>query len=182
MHPVWPSDGVPWVPGSQSSGSGLACPPTAGGVKTKTTHPYRRGKSSSGSVHTDRNTDGGRGKATRAREHTDDNGGGGGGGGETTLAAGLGRDEANVHARFACGVPGCGHRFPLARLLGLHLRMGHSDFDLERMRAARDGTGPTRILDGGVPMTAEIDVGGRVRSVRGCFGRHLGRHAPSLEP
>lgn len=83
----------------------------------------------------------------------------------TTGDAVLHRDEANLQARFACGVPGCGHRFPEARLLGLHLRMGHSNFDLERMKAAREGTEPTCTLDG-VSITASIDVGGHVRLVR----------------
>lgn len=73
-------------------------------------------------------------------------------------------EEANLHAPFACGVPGCGHRFSEARLLGLHLRMGHGTFDRERMEAARDGTAAACTLDG-VSITASIDVGGHVRLV-----------------
>lgn len=72
------------------------------------------------------------------------------------------RDGSSLIERFACGVPGCEHRFPVARLLGLHLRMGHTDFDLEKMKAARDGTRPTVTVDG-LSITSSIDVGGRVR-------------------
>lgn len=45
--------------------------------------------------------------------------------------------------------------------------MGHSEFDLERMKAARNGTGPSFTLDG-VSITASIDVGGHVRLVPEC--------------
>lgn len=137
MSPAWPADGVPWVPGPQSSGPLPKC-------RTKIPHSKRKGI---------------------ARRRVPNTGGGGIGSGGRVPPTGdvvRPRDEAILHVRFVCGVPGCGHRFPEARLLGLHLRMGHSDFDLDRMKAARDGTSPTCTLDG-VSITASINVGGHVR-------------------
>lgn len=141
---VWPSDGVSWVPGSSSSPSLI--------------HPGRDGAKAS-----PRRTQTAIKSLKKSAGSRGERGGGGGGGGVSTAdSAALGQDESSLHARFACGVPGCQHRFPEARLLGLHLRMGHSDFDLDRMKAAREGTKPTTTLDG-VPVTASMDVGGHVR-------------------
>lgn len=156
MSPAWPKDGVPWVPGSQArSHSHPSGPPTTG----PTTSPHRRrrngkvrAKGAPPTHSSSRRRNAGTGHRTGSKSGTED--------------AGLAQDEADVHARFACGVPGCGHRFSEARLLALHLRMGHNDFDLEKMKAAREGTEQTYTLDG-VSITAPVDVGGRVRSAMG---------------
>eukprot|EP00903_Cladosiphon_okamuranus_P016056 g14823.t1 len=160
MSPTWPKDGVPWVPGSQPqskpSGSLTADTTAAAAVAVAA----RRGKKTALA----------RPPPGRTRKRTASPGrrtctSTGIGNNPTTAsgAAVLGCDESDFHARFACGVPGCGERFPEARLLALHLRMGHNDFDLERMKAAKDGTEHTYTLDG-VSMTAPIDVGGHVRA------------------
>lgn len=79
-----------------------------------------------------------------------------------SLGTAITSNEASHLARFVCEVPGCGHRFPAARLLGLHIRMGHNDFDLENMQKAAEVMGPTVTLDG-LPITPPIRVGGNVR-------------------
>lgn len=142
MSSAWPKDGVPWVPGSQeaSNPSGLLT------IGTKAApHRTRNDRASSPPSRT---------RAAGPSYRT--------GGKPRTADESLGGDESGFLARFACEVPGCGHRFPEARLLALHLRMGHNDFDLEKMKAAREGTERTHTLDG-VSITAPIDVGGHVR-------------------
>lgn len=136
MLPSWPSDGVPWASGLPAPGRETKH--TSVGKKTVTACSGPAGRTPTKTAKTVR------------------------GGGDAVLD----RGDATLHARFACGVPGCGHRFPEARLLGLHLRMGHNEFDLEKMKERRDGTGPTQTLDG-VTVTAAIDVGGHVRLVGG---------------
>ena len=64
--------------------------------------------------------------------------------------------------RFACGVPGCNHRFSLEKLLNLHLRMGHSEFDRERMISKREEAEGTLTSDG-LSLTAPICEGGNAR-------------------
>ncbi|CBJ33282.1 C2H2 zinc finger protein [Ectocarpus siliculosus] len=136
MLPSWPSDGVPWSSGLPAPGRGKKHTSVSKGTVTAC-----------------------RGPAGRTPTKTAKTVGAGGSAGDTVLD----RGDASLHARFACGVPGCSHRFPEARLLGLHLRMGHNEFDLEKMKARRDGTVPTQTLDG-VTVTAAIDVGGHVRA------------------
>lgn len=155
MASAWPSDGVPWVPGSSSLRSLL---PSGRGTKNTTPQGTLKAITSPSKNNTG-TAGGGRGEGSRGER-------GGVGRVSTADAAALGQDESTLHARFACGVPGCQHRFSEARLLGLHLRMGHSDFDLDRMKAAREGTGANSTLDG-VSVTAWIDVGGNLRLVLG---------------
>lgn len=141
MSSVWPKDGIPWVQASGSLTANLKSSPHRG--------RRRRGKDRIQSPPS-------RGRTAGTGRRT--------GSAPTTVDAVPGPDEpdADLDARFSCGVPGCGHRFPEARLLALHLRMGHNDFGLERMKAAREGTEGTCTLDG-VSITAPIDVGGHVR-------------------
>eukprot|EP00752_Nemacystus_decipiens_P013794 g12246.t1 len=159
MAPAWPKDGVPWVPGSQShpqpSGSLTA-------AAAATTSPHRKRRIDMDGAEGDypnssrrRNAGTGTGHRIGSTSTTDDVNGG----------RDLGQDiaEPDFHSRFACGVPNCRHRFTEARLLALHLRMGHSDFDLDKMKAAREGTAQSYTLDG-VPITAPILVGGHVRA------------------
>ncbi|CAM9499132.1 unnamed protein product, partial [Ectocarpus sp. 12 AP-2014] len=136
MLPSWPSDGVPWASGLPAPGRGTKHTSVSKGTVTAC-----------------------RGPAGRTPTKTAETVGAGGSAGDTVLD----RGDASLHARLACGVPGCSHRFPEARLLGLHLRMGHNEFDLEKMKARRDGKVPTQTLDG-VTVTAAIDVGGHVRA------------------
>ncbi|CAB1100558.1 unnamed protein product [Ectocarpus sp. CCAP 1310/34] len=136
MLPSWPSDGVPWASGLPAPGRGTKHTSVSKGTVT-----VRRGPAGSTPTKTAKTV------------------GAGGSAGDTVLD----RGDASLHARFACGVPGCSHRFPQARLLGLHLRMGHNEFDLEKMKARRDGTVPTQTLDG-VTVTAAIDVDSHVRA------------------
>ncbi|CAM9950179.1 unnamed protein product [Scytosiphon promiscuus] len=151
MSASWPSDGVPWVPGSSSSRPLLPFGKSRGknaphGTLKATSSPKKRTGSAGG----------GKGEGSREKR-------GGGGRMSNSQAPSLGHDDSSLQARFTCGVPGCEHRFPEARLLGLHLRMGHSEFDLDRMKAAKEGTEPTSTLDG-ISATASIDVGGNLRA------------------
>lgn len=147
MSPAWPKDGVPWVPGSQS-------------------HPHPSGSLTAGNKANPHRTKGvDRVNSSPSRRRTAGTGRRTGGTAATANAA-LGLDESDLCARFACGVPGCGHRFSERRFLSLHLRMGHSDFDRDRMRAAREGTEGTCTTDG-LSITAPVDVGGRVRLAGG---------------
>lgn len=74
-------------------------------------------------------------------------------------------DEACLNARFTCKVPGCTHRFISARLLGLHLRMGHSDFDLEKMKALENEGGIATLTHDGLPVQSSTCVEGDFRWV-----------------
>ena len=67
-------------------------------------------------------------------------------------------------------VPGCEHRFLSARLLGLHLRMGHSDFDREKVKSAETRADITLTPDGLAIQTSTC-VEGHIRwavSSLGC--------------
>lgn len=76
--------------------------------------------------------------------------------------AGVARNITSFHERFTCDVNGCGHEFSAARLLGLHLRMGHSQFDLDKLKAARKGR-EAGLTPDGKSITGSIDVGRHAR-------------------
>ncbi|CAM9462464.1 unnamed protein product, partial [Hapterophycus canaliculatus] len=146
MSSAWPSDGVPWVVGSSSWRSLL---PSGGDLQKTTPHGMlkavacpRKGADSPGGCR----SGGGRGER---RGNAD--------------TATLDQDESGLTARFMCEVPGCQHRFPEAHLLGLHLRMGHSDFDLDSIKTASGATKPT-CPPGDVPVSASMDIGGHIRA------------------
>ncbi|CAM9992042.1 unnamed protein product, partial [Sphacelaria rigidula] len=91
-------------------------------------------------------------------------------------SAAVSTGEVSARAHFTCEVPQCNRRFASSKLLGLHLRVGHSVFDLERMEearlAARDGkygAGPMITADG-LPITRWVEVG------RGLRARFVGRY------
>lgn len=84
-------------------------------------------------------------------------------------SAAVSTGEVSARAHFTCEVPQCNRRFASSKLLGLHLRVGHSVFDLERMEearlAARDGkygAGPMITADG-LPITRWVEVGRGLR-------------------
>lgn len=176
MSPAWPKGGVPWVPGSQPQSQPQASGSLTATATAATTSPHRRrrrrrrndedrtkgGPPTSSSRRRNAGTGAGTGTGHRIGSKSTTDGAG--------LGMGIAQDEPDFHARFACGVPGCGHRFSEARLLALHLRMGHNGFDLEKMKAAREGTEQTYTLDG-VSITAPIDVGGHVRLSGGGIRR-----------